>query len=59
MKTTGACAMKTNAIRILELKEIAHTTATYDYDERNLGAVSVANSSPLPDISVADAPPLA
>jgi Cys-tRNA(Pro)/Cys-tRNA(Cys) deacylase len=48
MKTTGACAMKTNAIRILELKEIAHTTATYDYDERNLDAVSVADSIGAP-----------
>jgi Cys-tRNA(Pro)/Cys-tRNA(Cys) deacylase len=36
--------MKTNAIRILESKGIAHTTAEYDYDEEDLNAVSVANS---------------
>jgi Cys-tRNA(Pro)/Cys-tRNA(Cys) deacylase len=36
--------MKTNAIRILESKKIAHTTAAYDYDEEDLNAVSVANS---------------
>lgn len=36
--------MKTNAIRILESKGIAHSTATYDYDEEDLNAVSVANS---------------
>lgn len=36
--------MKTNAIRILESKEIAHTTATYEYDEEDLNAVSVANA---------------
>jgi len=36
--------MKTNAIRILESKGVAHATATYDYDEENLDAVSVANA---------------
>ncbi|MFH0975753.1 MAG: Cys-tRNA(Pro) deacylase [Spirochaetota bacterium] len=36
--------MKTNAIRILESKKIAHTTAEYGYDEDELNAVSVANS---------------
>lgn len=36
--------MKTNAIRILESKKIAHTIAEYDYDEDDLNAVSVANS---------------
>jgi Cys-tRNA(Pro)/Cys-tRNA(Cys) deacylase len=36
--------MKTNAIRILETKEIAYTTAQYEYDEEDLNAVSVANS---------------
>jgi Cys-tRNA(Pro)/Cys-tRNA(Cys) deacylase len=36
--------MKTNAIRILESKEIVHNKATYDYDEENLDAISVAAS---------------
>jgi Cys-tRNA(Pro)/Cys-tRNA(Cys) deacylase len=36
--------MKTNAIRILESKAIAHTTAEYGYDEDDLNAVTVANS---------------
>jgi Cys-tRNA(Pro)/Cys-tRNA(Cys) deacylase len=36
--------MKTNAIRILETKEIAHTTAQYEYDEDDLNAVKVADS---------------
>lgn len=36
--------MKTNAIRILETKEIPHTTAQYEYDEDDLNAVTVANS---------------
>jgi Cys-tRNA(Pro)/Cys-tRNA(Cys) deacylase len=36
--------MKTNSIRILESKGVAHATATYDYDEENLDAVSVANA---------------
>jgi Cys-tRNA(Pro)/Cys-tRNA(Cys) deacylase len=40
--------MKTNAIRILESKGIAHSTATYYYDEENLDAVSVADSIGVP-----------
>lgn len=36
--------MKTNAIRILESKGIAHTTALYDCDEAALDAVTVAGS---------------
>jgi Cys-tRNA(Pro)/Cys-tRNA(Cys) deacylase len=36
--------MKTNAIRILEKKEISHTTAQYEYDEDDLNAVNVALS---------------
>ncbi len=36
--------MKTNVIRILETKKIAHTTAQYEYDEEDLNAVSIANS---------------
>jgi Cys-tRNA(Pro)/Cys-tRNA(Cys) deacylase len=42
--TTGDFIMKTNAIRILESKGIAHTTAAYDYNEEDLNAVSVAHS---------------
>jgi Cys-tRNA(Pro)/Cys-tRNA(Cys) deacylase len=44
--------MKTNAIRILEAKEIAHATATYDYDEDELNAVSVANAIGAPPETV-------
>jgi Cys-tRNA(Pro)/Cys-tRNA(Cys) deacylase len=40
--------LKTNAIRILESKEIAHATATYDYDEENLDAVGVGDSIGAP-----------
>jgi Cys-tRNA(Pro)/Cys-tRNA(Cys) deacylase len=36
--------MKTNAIRILESKEIVHTTVEYDYDEDDLNALTVAGS---------------
>ena len=36
--------MKTNAIRILESKGIAHTTAEYEYDDEELNAVAVADS---------------
>ena len=36
--------MKTNAIRIIESKGIAHSLVVYDYDEENLDAVSVADS---------------
>jgi len=44
--------MKTNAIRILESKGIAHTTAAYDFDEENLDAVHVANSIGAPPETV-------
>jgi Cys-tRNA(Pro)/Cys-tRNA(Cys) deacylase len=36
--------MKTNAIRILESREISHTTALYEYNEEELNAVAVAQS---------------
>jgi Cys-tRNA(Pro)/Cys-tRNA(Cys) deacylase len=44
--------MKTNAIRILESKKVAHSTAMYDYDEADLNAVSVANSIDVPPETV-------
>jgi Cys-tRNA(Pro)/Cys-tRNA(Cys) deacylase len=44
--------MKTNAIRILESKRIAHTTAAYDYNEDDLNAVSVANAIGSPPETV-------
>jgi Cys-tRNA(Pro)/Cys-tRNA(Cys) deacylase len=34
--------MKTNAIRILESKNIPHTTIEYEYHEEEIDAVSVA-----------------
>ena len=34
--------MKTNAIRILELKKILHTTLEYEFNENEIDAVSVA-----------------
>ncbi len=47
-----SCAMKTNAIRILEAKKIEHTTAAYDYDEEDLNAVTVAHSIGAPPETV-------
>jgi Cys-tRNA(Pro)/Cys-tRNA(Cys) deacylase len=44
--------MKTNAIRILETKEITHTTAEYDYDDEDLNALSVAKSIGAPPETV-------
>lgn len=44
--------MKTNAIRILESKGIAHTTAAYAYDEEDLNAVTVAASIGAPPETV-------
>jgi Cys-tRNA(Pro)/Cys-tRNA(Cys) deacylase len=44
--------MKTTAIRILESKGIAHSTARYDYDEEDLNAVGVANSIGAPPETV-------
>jgi len=44
--------MKTNAIRILESKRIAHTTAAYHYDEDDLNAVSVATAIGAPPETV-------
>ncbi len=35
--------MKTNAVRILESKNIAHSTVEYESDENEIDAVSVAN----------------
>ncbi len=44
--------MKTNAIRILESKEIVHSIVDYDYNEEELDAVSVANSISAPSETV-------
>ena len=44
--------MKTNAIRTLESKGIAHTTAAYEYDEEDLNAVTVAASIGVPPETV-------
>jgi Cys-tRNA(Pro)/Cys-tRNA(Cys) deacylase len=44
--------MKTNAIRILESKGIAYTTAEYDHDEEEFDALSVAASINAPPETV-------
>jgi Cys-tRNA(Pro)/Cys-tRNA(Cys) deacylase len=44
--------MKTNAIRMLESKGIAHTTASYDYDDETLDAIHVASSIGAPPETV-------
>jgi Cys-tRNA(Pro)/Cys-tRNA(Cys) deacylase len=44
--------MKTNAVRILESRGIAHTTAAYAYDEEDLNAVTVAASIGAPPETV-------
>lgn len=44
--------MKTNAIRILESKKIAHSTAEYHYNEDDLNAVTVALSIGAPPETV-------
>ena len=35
---------KTNAVRLIELKSIPHTTLSYDYEEAHIDAVSVART---------------
>ncbi len=44
--------MKTNAMRILDSKGIAYTTAEYEYNEEDLNAISVANSIKAPPDTV-------
>lgn len=39
---------KTNAIRILESKKIAHEVISYDFNEEEIDAVSVANKIGMP-----------